>query len=153
MPADLAALYAVERVCFAPPMRFSRALMRELSENPNCRTWVGIANGVCAGFAMVNVRGDEDPYGEPRSDRAYIWTIEVLPVFRRMGVARELMQRVEESARAAGCQAIELHVAAGNEEAIALYERFGFERTGVEPGFYGKGLDGFRYSKTLSRMD
>jgi ribosomal protein S18 acetylase RimI-like enzyme len=142
--ADLRALYAIEDVCFEPPLRFSRALMRSLAFDPDSRTWVAVVDGVRAGFAMVGLTGDGDPTA------AYIWTIEVLPAFRRMGVARELMLRVEESARDAGCAAIELHVAARNMDALALYEGAGFVQVGVEREFYGKGADGFRYRKRLS---
>jgi ribosomal-protein-alanine N-acetyltransferase len=151
VPADLPALYAVERVCFAPPLRFSRALMRSLSEDPNCRTWLGIINGVCAGFAMVGVAGEFDDATGVIGATSYIWTIEVLPVFRRMGVARQLLLRVEESAKVSECAAIELHVAARNVDAVALYEGFGFVRHGIDREFYGRGMDAFRYRKVLER--
>jgi hypothetical protein len=39
-PADFAALYAVEELCFEAPFRFSRALMRKLIANPNSATWI-----------------------------------------------------------------------------------------------------------------
>ena len=83
------------------------------------------------------------------AETAYIWTIEVLPAFRRMGAALELLGRVEESAREAGCGAVELHVSEWNVHAMALYVRMGYARVGVEAGFYGRGEDGFRYRKEL----
>ena len=140
---DLRALYAIEEVCFAPPLRFSRALMRELSEDPDCRTWMGIVDGVRAGFAIVGLKG------EGGGNHAYIWTIEVLPAFRRMGIARQLLLSVEESARAADCATLELHVAEKNREAQALYESAGFARCGVDLEYYGHGQDGLRYRKVL----
>ncbi len=143
VPSDLPALYAVEEVCFEPPLRFSRSLMRSLAEDPDCRTWLGILDGVRAGFAMVGVRGDGDP------SAAYIWTLEVLPVFRRRGVARELLARLEESAQLAGRTAIELHVSQRNSDALALYEVSGYRRSGADSNFYGKGQDAFRYRKPL----
>ena len=140
---DLRALYAIEEACFEPSVRFSRSLMRMLSHDPESRTWLGIVENVRAGFAIVGLKGDDD------RSAAYIWTIEVLPVFRRRGVARALLARMEESAREAGCTAIELHVAADNSEALALYEGFGFARSGVDREFYGRGSDAFRYRKLL----
>lgn len=137
------ALYAVEEVCFAPPLRFSRTLMRSLANDPNCRTWLGIVDNVRAGFAIVGLSGEDDP------SAAYIWTIEVLPVFRRMGVARQLLERVEESAREADCSAIELHVSERNADAQALYEGGGYVRFGMDAEFYGWGEDAFRYRKML----
>jgi len=141
---DLRALYAIEEACFTPEVRFSRALMRSLVEDANTRTWLGIAEGVRAGFAIVGLRTEQD------ESSAYIWTIEVLPAFRRMGVARELLARVEDSASQAGCTAIELHVSEQNLDALTLYVAAGYERVGVEPGYYGHGVAGFRYRKVLA---
>ena len=143
-PGDLRALYAIEEACFAPDVRFSRALMRSLVEDEKSRTWLGIAEGIRAGFAIVGLRSDSD------LTAAYIWTIEVLPAFRRMGVARELLTRVEESAREAGCPVMELHVSERNVHALALYVAAGYERVGVDAGYYGQGEDGFRYRKIVS---
>jgi ribosomal protein S18 acetylase RimI-like enzyme len=140
---DLRALYAIEEACFDPEVRFSRALMRSLAANPNCRTWLGIVEEVRAGFAIVGLRGEYDP------NLAYIWTIEVLPVFRRMGVARQLLLRVEDSAREAACSAIELHVSERNVSGLALYEAAGYDRMSVEAEYYGRREDAFRYRKSI----
>jgi ribosomal protein S18 acetylase RimI-like enzyme len=147
---DLRALYAVEEACFDPPLRFSRTLMRSLTHDPACRTWLGIVDNVRVGFAIVSLRSQNElPDTATDPGNAYIWTIEVLPAFRRMGVGRQLLMRVEESAREAGCAALELHVSVRNEDALALYESVGFVRAGVEPEFYGSGADGFLYRKLL----
>lgn len=159
---DLAALYAVETVCFEAPVRFSRSLMRSLTRDPNCRTWLGIVDDVRIGFAIVGVREQGDSVAEVLIEEgtafdglvgpstAYIWTIEVLPAFRRMGVAWQLLLRVEESAREAGCAAIELHVSERNVDALALYEAAGYVRFGVDAEFYGRGENAFRYRKVIS---
>jgi ribosomal-protein-alanine N-acetyltransferase len=141
---DLRALYAIEEACFEPAVRFSRSLMRSLAHDPNCRTWLGIVDNVRVGFAMVGLRGEED------ASAAYIWTIEVLPAFRRMGVARQLLVRVEESALGVGCAAVELHVSERNTDGLALYEAAGYVRIGVEQEYYGRREDAFRYRKILT---
>ena len=140
---DLRALYAIEEACFEAPLRFSRALMRSLAHDPDCRTWLGILENIRVGFAIVGLSGE----GEPGV--AYIWTIEVLPAFRRMGVARQLLMRVEESAREAGRAAIELHVSERNAAGLALYEAAGYTRIGVDAEYYGRREDAFRYRKAL----
>lgn len=140
---DLRALYAIEEACFEPSVRFSRALMRTLAQDADCRVWLGILDEVRVGFAIVGLRGEEDPKA------AYIWTIEVLPAFRRRGVARQLLLRVEESAREVGCASIELHVSERNADALALYAAAGFVQFGVEAGFYGRDEAGLRYRKAL----
>ena len=55
---------------------------------------------------------------------------------RRMGVGRALLEAAVEWARGAGVRKLELHVFPWNEPAIALYERFGFEREGFRKGHY-----------------
>jgi len=66
-----------------------------------------------------------------------------------MGVARQLLMRVEASTREADRAAIELHVSQRNRDAVALYEGCGFVRFGLTPDFYGWGEDGLRYRKVL----
>jgi ribosomal protein S18 acetylase RimI-like enzyme len=139
----LRALYAIEEACFEPPLRFSRALMRSLAHDPQCRTWLGIVDNIRAGFAIAGLSNDDDPAS------AYIWTIEVLPSLRRMGVARQLLVRMEESAREASCLAIELHVSERNAAGLALYEAAGYVRTGVDAEYYGRRENAFRYRKVL----
>jgi ribosomal-protein-alanine N-acetyltransferase len=140
---DLRALYAIEEACFEPPVRFSRALMRSLAHDPDCRTWLGIVDDVRVGFAIVGLSGEDDP------GVAYVWTIEVLPAFRRMGVARQLLIRVEESTREAGCAAIELHVSERNAAGLALYQAAGYVRDGVDAEYYGRREDAIRNRKVL----
>lgn len=160
-PGDLPSLYAIENVCFEAPVRFSRALMWSLAHDTNCRTWLGIVDDVRVGFAIVSLQEQSEAIvdvlaaegagvdGLAGGATAYLWTIEVLPAFRRMGVARQLLMRVEESAREAGCLAIELHVSERNPEAAALYEAAGYVRIGVDVGFYGREENAFRYRKVL----
>jgi len=133
----LRALYAIEEACFEPAVRFSRSLMRSLAQDSDCRVWLGIVDDVRVGFAILGLWSEDDP------SAAYIWTIEVLPGFRRMGV--------EESAREAECSAIVLHVSERNAEGLALYESAGYVKTGVEVEYYGRREDAFRYRKALER--
>jgi len=58
------------------------------------------------------------------------WTLDhvaVLPAFRRMGLARGLLQRQFVRGRAAGFHQAKLDVFQGNERAIALYHSLGFQ--------------------------
>jgi len=142
-PGDLRALYAIEEACFEPAVRFSRSLMRSLAADPDCRTWLGILDNIRVGFAIVGLHSDSDPTA------AYIWTIEVLPAFRRRGVARQLLAGVEWSAREAGSASIELHVSERNQDGIALYENSGYTRQGIQPQYYGRREDAFLYRKPL----
>jgi len=96
------------------------------------------------GFAIVE--WDE----EAGSLAAYIQTIEVVPEQRGSGVGGELLRRMEGSARAAGAEAIWLHVDAANASAIRLYEAHGFLSVGREENYYPRGRAALIYAKKLS---
>ena len=55
---------------------------------------------------------------------------------RRRGVGWALLEAAVDWARGAGVRKLELHVFPWNEPAIALYEKFGFEREGFRKGHY-----------------
>jgi len=69
-------------------------------------------------------------------DELHIGNIGVDPALRRQGLARELMDEAHAWARARGATIAHLEVRAGNEPAIALYERIGYRRVGVRRGYY-----------------
>ena len=85
----------------------------------------------------------------PEQPLAYIQTLEVLPAHRSRGVGRELLRRVEESAKSAGAHVIWLHVAESNAPAIRLYEGHGYSQQGREENFYAKGIPALLYAKPL----
>jgi ribosomal protein S18 acetylase RimI-like enzyme len=130
---DFAPLYAVEEVCFLPPLRFSRRQMRRLIHASNAVTWIAEQDGLMCGFAVV------EWMRERRGVVAYVQTIEVAPERRGQGVGGELLRRVEGSARAAGTQEIWLHVDAGNAAAIRLYEANGYRIEGRRENYYPPG--------------
>lgn len=141
-PDDFAALYAIEEICFHPPLRFGRRYLQWLVNAPNSATWIAEDQGVMAGFGIVewtpSIRGLS----------AYIQTIEVLPAYRGRGAGRELLQRIEESARRAGATTLWLHVDATNGTAIRLYESHGFLAVGEEKNYYAAGRDALIYRQS-----
>jgi ribosomal protein S18 acetylase RimI-like enzyme len=142
-PADFAALYAVEEICFQPPFRFSRAYMRQLIRSPHSATWIAEESDQLAGFAIIEWSTETD------LPVAYIQTIEVAPRFRRHGIAGELLRRIEASAIAAGAGNIWLHVDAENSAAIHLYESHGYAGQGREEHYYARHRPALIYAKSL----
>jgi ribosomal-protein-alanine N-acetyltransferase len=142
-PEDFAALYAIEKACFQPPLRFGRRYMQQLVDNPDAATWIAEQDGRMAGFAIVEWLQDEN------ATVAYIQTIEVAAEQRRQGIAGELLRCVEASARAAGAHAIWLHVDAKNSAAILLYERRGYAGQGRAEHYYARNRSALVYSKKL----
>ena len=76
--------------------------------------WVGMAFGMLGDDGVTNLYG--------------VW---VDPAVRGHGIGRRLVEALIEWARAAAQRVFRLEVADGNVEAIALYERMGFEWTGA----------------------
>ncbi len=144
-PADFPHLYAIEEICFQPPIRFSRSHLRKLIENPGSATWVVEEAGEIGGFAIV------DWSGSPGQLRAYVETIEVLPAQRGRGAGSELLRRIEDSARAANAAAIWLHVESTNTSAIRLYRAHGYQPQGSTRHYYARGRNADIYSKSLTQ--
>jgi ribosomal-protein-alanine N-acetyltransferase len=146
-PEDFDSLYAIEEICFHPPLRFSRRYMRRLVDSRNGTTWIAEENGMVAGFAVADWT-----LGSSGSI-AYLQTIEVVPEQRGRGVASELLKRTESSARDAGATNLWLHVDATNANAIRLYERRGYAVYGGEDHYYGPGRGALIYSKEIAGKD
>lgn len=70
-----------------------------------------------------------------------IMTIAVRPEYRRTGIAKELIARLESWARARGANAMMLEVDVTNENAISLYRNLGYETLNVRKNYYGYGQD------------
>ena len=142
-PEDFAELYAIEEVCFQPPLRFGRRYMRQLIDRSNTATWIAEQDGRLAGFAIV------EWMRETGGVIAYIQTLEVAPDRRGHGVGGELLRRVEGSARAVGAQGIWLHVDAENAGAIRTYQTQGYFCEGREEDYYSLGRAALIYGKLL----
>jgi len=68
-------------------------------------------------------------------------TIAVKPEHRRIGIAKELISRLESWAKARGAIAMMLEVDVTNESAISLYKNLGYETLNVRKNYYGYGRD------------
>ncbi|HWZ11602.1 MAG TPA: N-acetyltransferase [Acidobacteriaceae bacterium] len=143
-PEDLPLMYAVEKLCFAPPLTFSREQLRELTTGESSFTSIAEDGGKLAGFAIAALMKERAlRYG-------YLQTIDVAPEHRGRRIGSKLLRHVEENIAAAGGRVMLLHVAVQNREGIRLYEKHGYSRVGVEDGFYRRDNgDAFIYEKRL----
>src|ERR1035437_7327308 len=143
LPEDFTALYAIEEICFQPPFRFDVDYMLQLVQSSSSATWIAEQDNRMVGFTIVDWSGAR--IGTER----YIQTIEVIPSERGLGVGRELLARVEESAMSAGCKLIWLHVDAANAGAIHLYEARGYTLEGKAENYYARRRAALIYCKLL----
>ena len=72
-------------------------------------------------------------YAEERGDHGYLGMLAVSPTAQGLGLARRLVEAVEERFRNAGLAAIEISVLSLRPELLPIYRRYGFVETGVEP--------------------
>jgi [ribosomal protein S18]-alanine N-acetyltransferase len=70
------------------------------------------------------------------ADEAHIVTIAVRESHRRHGIAELLLIRAIELARAKDQQLVTLECRVSNAPALALYNKYGFEKVGLRPRYY-----------------
>ena len=72
-------------------------------------------------------------YFEIRGDRGYFAMLSVDPMRQKRGLARLLIEHMEERSRAAGCRLLEIEVVDLRAELPAFYQRFHFTPVGIAP--------------------
>jgi ribosomal protein S18 acetylase RimI-like enzyme len=92
---------------------------------PGGAFFLGYAGEVAVAMGGWKTRPDVHPWGTTRV--AELKRMYVAPAARRRGYARQVLRRLEETARQAGVQAIVLETGTAQPEAIAMYTADGFE--------------------------
>ena len=89
--------------------------------------FIAEADGVPAGFVACWVAEEESIAETPDSCRfGYVSDICILPQFRRLGIARDLLAAAERHLAAEDVTRLRLNALAGNHSAIATYESSGY---------------------------
>ena len=88
--------------------------------------WVAELGGTVGGFFLAHIVGNE----------AEILNLAVDPAKRHAGIASALCTEALADFRARGVASVFLEVRESNTAAIRFYEKQGFARTGVRPGYY-----------------
>jgi ribosomal protein S18 acetylase RimI-like enzyme len=135
----------------APERQVLERYFRGVLLVPERELFVCRSNGVIVGSAQL-VRPPR--HNEAQAFAATLTHAFVAPYARGHGLARMLMQRVEEGARALGYHVLNLDVRETQTAAIALYESLGYTRWGVHPVYArvgGQTVQGFFYYKVLRR--
>jgi [ribosomal protein S18]-alanine N-acetyltransferase len=156
-PDDLDEIMPLERQCFADPWT-RRMYLSDLTTNALATYLVvrrmvdgrlltmddrptGIANGPSS---MVHRPSSILAYGGfwLLMDEAHIATIASHPDWRGCGLGQWLMLALIDAAIARGAASSTLEVRAGNLPARRLYEKLGYEVTGLRKNYYRDGEDG-----------
>lgn len=123
---DLHAIADLEAQCFEHPWSYDSFCME-------------YADPVKAYFIAEDKDGNLLGYGGYAHilDEAHIMNIAVVESARHQGVGSAIVDAIIKSAKDAGICAITLEVRNDNKNAIALYEKAGFEFSGLRPHYYG----------------
>lgn len=122
--SDLPAVIAIERRSFPTPWSLAMFVL-ELSK----------PSGICLAAPSAIGRGLDGYLVCARYDQVWhLMNVAVHPDQRRRGIARSLIARM--LAEAGEGSRFTLEVRASNKGAITMYERLGFERAGMRPGYY-----------------
>ena len=121
---DLVEIMMIEGACFSPP--WTEAQLKSELRSDDAFFAAARCGGRIAGFCIMHMAGDQ---GE-------LYQIAVHPDFRRRGIGELLLRRGVSWVEEKNGESAFLEVRAGNEPALRLYSRAGFERIGVRKKYY-----------------
>jgi ribosomal-protein-alanine N-acetyltransferase len=134
---DLPVLVSMERVLFADSPWSMGQFKEEFKGVPNSRYFMVATNDQdqIVGYAAVLVVAP--------GVEADVLTVAVLPEYARQGIATHFMGELETWSQAKQALAMMLEVGTENTNAIALYEKLGYQAIATRKNYYGQGLDAF----------
>ena len=136
---DLVPAFAIEKNAYGHEA-WTMAQFKEEFAGKERMYVVGEFGGELIAYAgVVNLAGTAD-----------VLTLTVADEHRRKGIGRELLRRLIDWSRTQKCEAIMLEVRVGNEEAIPLYESFGFIEISRRKDYYGPGKTAIVMRKELT---
>lgn len=96
--------------------------------------WVAEEDGAIRGFATVQQ--------EAWHQRLVLWFLYISPAWRRRGVGRALLERVEAHGRVVGATHVWLETSNVNVPGVAAYDRLGYGLCGADTLYYGEYMPG-----------
>ncbi len=127
---DIPEVYAIDVLSFSLPWS-ERSYRFEVTENTASSPWVAEAHFPDGSRRIVGMMVNWIIL-----DEVHIATIAVHPDFRRMGIARLLLETGLREAFERGARMAFLEVRRSNTAAQKLYESMGFRVEGVRPKYY-----------------
>ncbi|QDR79449.1 GNAT family N-acetyltransferase [Sporomusa termitida] len=142
-PEDLDRITAIEAVCFPPAEAAQREVFRERIAAFPESFLVAEAAGMMIGFINGCATNSAFIYDElfhsteqhiPAGKNLAVFGLDVIPAYRRQGVASQLMQHFIQTARNTGRSSIILTC---KERLVPYYESFGYVNNGVSQSVHG----------------
>jgi len=123
-PGDIDGIASVEAISFTNP--WSKQMFLDELKNPLALYYVAVCGEKIVAYAGLWIIADE----------GHITNIAVDPSWRRQQIASAMMRKLLEAADERGLRALTLEVRAGNQPAISLYRKFGFQVEGRRKAYY-----------------
>lgn len=136
---DLVPAFAIEKGAYGKEAWTMAQFKEEFAGKDRMYVAAEFAGGLIAYAGVLNLAGVAD-----------VLTLTVADEHRRKGIGRELLRRLIDWSRTQKCEAIMLEVRVGNEEAIPLYESFGFIEISRRKDYYGPGKTAIVMRKELT---
>jgi len=139
--ADAQAIAALSRDAIEHGLRWRYTPDRILAAIRSKTTNVAVAHahGALHAFAIMD-------YGDTT---AHLVLLGVQSTQRRRGIATRLLAWLEDAARTAGIERIDVECRGDNPEAIAFYRHVGYRVMGATPHYYEGRIDAIRLAKQL----
>ncbi len=138
-------LFLIEKQSFKEEA-FSKSQLAYLLEDFAGISLVAFLNGEIAGFVMGRLESSTEEVA------GHVLTIEVLPSFRRRGIATLLMLEIESRFRKSGAADSKLEVREENVAARGLYRKLGYVEVAFLRSYYGS-AHGLYLRKALGETD
>lgn len=130
LDAGLIAILSRELIEHGLPWRWTPQRVAWSIYASNVNVLVACIRHRIVGFAIMRYR----------EESAHLDLLAVVPWFRRLGIARQLVEWLEQCAVVAGTFDVALEVRAANKSAQAFYERMGYRTVAELDGYY-EGLE------------
>ena len=135
---DLAQIVQIESLCFPEEAAFPPRMFAYLIEYAVCLVACQPEKKVL-GFIM----------GYASGKAGAVYTLDVHPQYRRMGIGSSLISTLEENLQGLGAETVRLEAAVEKPEAIELYRKAGYRDRELIRNYYGTGKHALRMCKVM----
>ena len=134
---DMDVLAVMEAECFSDP--WTKNMLEGVLRVPVYHTFLVEDGGQVCGYGCLILLFED----------AELANIAVAPTHRGRGVGKLLMEKMHSYAKTFGAERMLLEVRVSNQNAIGLYEKYGYEKYGLRENYYPDGEDAHLMQKSL----
>ena len=121
---DIEEVVSIEKLYFNKS--WSKKTFQKLLDHQDVEVWVALQGGDLLGYVVLQCSGDE----------AELINIAVRKGKRKLGIGSALLSKTVDVAVRLDVKKLFLEVRSSNQQAISLYERFGFDQVGMRKNYY-----------------